>query len=204
MSIVFWVPSTLVDKRINRSIANGIPNTIHYLATWQAQCGATIMWSIFSKKTHKRHPITCPWGDYHQSSLFIGIQLKKSQHWFRWWLSRQIGDEPLFESMLRKYGITGDQWVNLHCTNVNRTCLCYIWHARHRKKAVKRHHTANSEAILKHNSLKKHIVSRTSVKRSLSVVLTLKHRETHGCVVSTVATDALVLKHQAISIHNAD
>ena len=33
---------------------------------------------------------------------------------------------------------------------------------------------------------------------------TLKHRETHGCVVSTVATDALVLKHQGISIHNAD
>ena len=34
--------------------------------------------------------------------------------------------------------------------------------------------------------------------------LTPKHQETHGCVVSTVATDALVLKHQAISIHNAD
>ena len=34
--------------------------------------------------------------------------------------------------------------------------------------------------------------------------LTLKHRETHGCVVSTVATDALVLKHQAISIHSTD
>ena len=34
--------------------------------------------------------------------------------------------------------------------------------------------------------------------------LTLKHREMHGCIVSTVATDALVLKHQAISIHNAD
>ena len=34
--------------------------------------------------------------------------------------------------------------------------------------------------------------------------LTLKHRETHGCVVSIVASDALVLKHQAISIHNAD
>ena len=34
--------------------------------------------------------------------------------------------------------------------------------------------------------------------------LTPKHRETHGCVVSTVATDTLVLKHQAISIHNAD
>ena len=25
--------------------------------------------------------------------------------------------------------------------------------------------------------------------------LTLKHRETHGCIVSTAATDALVLKH---------
>ena len=34
--------------------------------------------------------------------------------------------------------------------------------------------------------------------------LTLKHRETQGCVVSNVATDALVLEHQAISIYNAD
>ena len=34
--------------------------------------------------------------------------------------------------------------------------------------------------------------------------LTPKHRETHGCVVSTVATDALVRKHQAISDHDAD
>ena len=36
------------------------------------------------------------------------------------------------------------------------------------------------------------------------LTLTPKHRETHWCVVSTVATDALVLKHQAISIQNAD
>ena len=36
------------------------------------------------------------------------------------------------------------------------------------------------------------------------ISLTLKHRETHGCVVSTVATDALVLKHQAISILSTD
>ena len=35
-------------------------------------------------------------------------------------------------------------------------------------------------------------------------ILTLKHRETHGCVVSTVATDVLVLKHQAISILSTD
>ena len=38
----------------------------------------------------------------------------------------------------------------------------------------------------------------------LDTHLTPKHRETHGCLVSTVATDALVLKHQAISIHSAD
>ena len=35
-------------------------------------------------------------------------------------------------------------------------------------------------------------------------LLTPIHRETHGWVVSSVATDALVLKLQAISIHNAD
>ena len=34
--------------------------------------------------------------------------------------------------------------------------------------------------------------------------LTHKWLETHGCVFSTVATDALVLKHQAISTHSAD
>ena len=37
-----------------------------------------------------------------------------------------------------------------------------------------------------------------------SGILTLKDREMHGWVVSTVATDALVLKHQVISILNAD
>ena len=40
--------------------------------------------------------------------------------------------------------------------------------------------------------------------RTCSDLLTLEHWETYGCVVSTVATNALVLKHQAISIHKAD
>ena len=31
-----------------------------------------------------------------------------------------------------------------------------------------------------------------------------KPLETNGCVISTVATDALVLKHQAISMHSAE
>ena len=35
-------------------------------------------------------------------------------------------------------------------------------------------------------------------------LLTLKYREKHGCVVSTVATDAVVLKHQVISFLNTD
>ena len=33
---------------------------------------------------------------------------------------------------------------------------------------------------------------------------THKQLEKHGCVLSTAATDALVLKQQAISIHSAD
>ena len=33
---------------------------------------------------------------------------------------------------------------------------------------------------------------------------THEQMETHGCVLSTVATDALVLKHQDISIPSAD
>ena len=37
-------------------------------------------------------------------------------------------------------------------------------------------------------------------------ILTHKQQETHACVFSTVATDALVLKHywQAISIHGVE
>ena len=35
------------------------------------------------------------------------------------------------------------------------------------------------------------------------VLLTHKDLETHGCVLSTVATDALVLEHQAIGTHSA-
>ena len=34
--------------------------------------------------------------------------------------------------------------------------------------------------------------------------LTHKKVETHGLILSTVATDVLVLKHQDISIHSAD
>ena len=35
-------------------------------------------------------------------------------------------------------------------------------------------------------------------------LLTHEQLEMHGCLFSTVATDALVLKHQAISIHSVD
>ena len=58
------------------------------------------------------------------------------------------------------------------------------------------HNTCLEIALLK--------IATTSPKVQWVNLLTLKHRETDGCVVSTVATDALVLKHQAISIHNAD
>ena len=35
-------------------------------------------------------------------------------------------------------------------------------------------------------------------------ILTHKQLETHGCVHSTVATDVLVLQHQAINIHTVE
>ena len=35
-------------------------------------------------------------------------------------------------------------------------------------------------------------------------LLTHKQLEIHGCKLSIISTDALVLKHQAISIYNAD
>ena len=35
-------------------------------------------------------------------------------------------------------------------------------------------------------------------------LLTPKQLETNGCTLTTVATDALVLKHQAISTHSSD
>ena len=34
-------------------------------------------------------------------------------------------------------------------------------------------------------------------------MLTPKQLEMHGCILSTVSTDALVLKHQGISNHSA-
>ena len=37
-----------------------------------------------------------------------------------------------------------------------------------------------------------------------TVHLTHKQLEMYGCILSTVATDALVLKHQVISSHSAD
>ena len=53
---------------------------------------------------------------------------------------------------------------------------------------------------MKHGALTA-IIGTTDVETSH---LTLKHWETHGCLVRTVATDALVLKHQAIGILSTD
>ena len=40
--------------------------------------------------------------------------------------------------------------------------------------------------------------------RRLSNLLTHKQLKIHGCILDAVGTDALVLKHQAISTHSAD
>ena len=49
-----------------------------------------------------------------------------------------------------------------------------------------------------------HVIMAFPLLKIFISFLTPKHRETHGCVANTVTTDALVLKHQAISINNAD
>ena len=46
--------------------------------------------------------------------------------------------------------------------------------------------------------------SEYSVMYTYSINLTHKQLETHGRVLSTVATDALVLKHQGISTYTAE
>ena len=52
--------------------------------------------------------------------------------------------------------------------------------------------------------LKTMIIHITHIMKQVYCIATLKHQETHGYIVSTMATDALVLKHQAISIYTAD
>ena len=47
------------------------------------------------------------------------------------------------------------------------------------------------------------LVLLSSWQRS-ALYLSHKQLEMHGAILSTVATDALVLKHQAISIHTVD
>ena len=79
----------------------------------------------------------------------------------------------------------------------NSTLLILLRGTHHLSLHNKRANNTNSVSMSRchhdYLSMKPYVIS-----------LTLKHRETHGCVVSTVATDALVLKHQAISIHNPD
>ena len=56
------------------------------------------------------------------------------------------------------------------------------------------HSTAYIPSIKQWSYLQEHATS----------LLTHKKLETHGCVLSTVVADVLVLKHQAIITHNAD
>ena len=45
---------------------------------------------------------------------------------------------------------------------------------------------------------------RTTNQRHDTAILIHKQSETHGCPVGIVATDVLVLKHQAVITHNVD
>ena len=120
-------------------------------------------------------------------------------------------------------GITNLAWKQVHLgaiiifyypvTSIDRLPQClsrFSSHCQHRYPERKQtlfylinmRHTLCAELLI---TLLKHIpISEISAIFLRQSLLTLNQRETHGCVVSTVATDALLLKHQAISIHNAD
>ena len=51
---------------------------------------------------------------------------------------------------------------------------------------------------------KSSIINDNGSKVPVVATLTHKQLEIHGCILNTVATDGLVLKHQAISSHIAD
>ena len=62
----------------------------------------------------------------------------------------------------------------------------------------------NSWCCLNFNTRAFVVVFGTAFIFSCRGELTHKQLETYGCVLSTVATNALMLKHQVISIHNAE
>ena len=66
------------------------------------------------------------------------------------------------------------------------------------------HFVGNGDTAVLHQAVSMTFIVLFVYAPNIVACLTLEHRETHGCVVSTVATDALVLKHQVISIFNAD
>ena len=88
----------------------------------------------------------------------------------------QTGTKPLSESMMS----TGTQSVLTH----------FDWEPQE--------HISTLPPVTKMSTVGKIVDSGSHES------LTLTHLEMHGCIVSIVATDALVLKHQAISIHSAD
>ena len=81
-----------------------------------------------------------------------------------------------------------EKWVNFPWT------ICTVYHIQH---------------ILIPRSILRQTASPEWLTQMLAwniQILTITHKqlETHGCLSSNVATDALVLKHQAISIDNAE
>ena len=115
----------------------------------------------------------------------LGLKLThatKRGYWYHIWIPAVCRIKYTCEPKNEEY--TVDNWCYLPCRALDRGARCI--------------YSVGSSLLLKQ------LPSTFLDKWGGLVFLTPKHRETHGCVVSTVATDALVLKHQAISIHNAD
>ena len=48
------------------------------------------------------------------------------------------------------------------------------------------------------------ILKRNTSTESVYIIFTLQQLETHGCILIIMATDTMMLKHQALSIYSAD
>ena len=103
----------------------------------------------------------------------------------------------------------GDRKLWLTLLQIIACCLTASSHyLNHCCLIVKQTHGMNfSEILIKLPFIQGYTFANVVCKMSVCLgleFLTHKQLKTHGCVISIVAIDALVLKHQAISIHIVD
>ena len=95
-----------------------IPLLTHSLTHWGWYTMATIFQTTFSKAVSwmkmNEFRLQFHW------RLFLGVQLKIFQHWFRWWLGTKPLSEPTMVRLPMHILVTRSQWIN------GNTALAYL------------------------------------------------------------------------------